>query len=182
MALITKDYFRDDINLPKSDLSDLDGYIRRFEEDVLIALLGYELYKAVILPANAEVSPYKEILEGAEYTVEYNGRDQLIKWPGLKPGSDNRSLIAYYVYVYYLKNKVTSYQTVGMVKSRQENSYNANVMGKIMAAWNEFEGLYGFAGQSVLVPSAYNFLLEKKDLIPEWVFTELKGNINGHDL
>lgn len=173
---IDKSYFVADIMLVKGDYDNIETYITRFEKDVLTYLLGYELYAAI--EAGAANEPYKSLLDGEVYEISQNGKTKKVKWAGLK------SLIAYYVYCEYLRNKVISVQQVGAVLSKQENSSNASILGKIFSAWAKFEELYGYYGQNPFIPSAYNYLTAKKDL-PEfecWEFTSLKGSINSHDL
>lgn len=179
MSLIDKTYFKADIALPKSDFDNIASFITKFEKDVLISLLGYELYKKVI--ETPLVEPYKSLIEGTEYSVYYNGKNRLVKWNGLV-NADKISLISYYTYCYYLRSIVSSTQQVGEVKHKQINSDNANVFGKIIAAWSNFESLYGSSYDKKIVPSAYNYLTEKSDLFPEWIFTELTGSMNSHDL
>lgn len=178
---IDKSYFVADIMLVKGDYDNIESYITRFEKDVLTYLLGYELYAALVDGAANE--PYKSLLNGEVYEISQNGKTKKVKWAGLK-NTDLSSLIAYYVYCEYLRNKVVSIQQVGAVLSKQENSSIASILGKIFSAWTRFEELYGYYGQSPLIPSAYNYLTAKKDL-PEfecWEFTSLKGSINSHDL
>lgn len=179
MSLIDKTYFIGEVSLPKSDFDAIETYISRFEPEVLTSLLGYELYSK--LSVVSLVEPYKSLIEGAEYSVEYNGRTTLVKWNGLK-NDNKKSLIAYYVYVYYLRKIISSVQSVGTVKAKQENSSLANPFGKILAAWVSFESLYGSVLDSILIPSAYNYLNAHKTNFPEWIFTELNGSMNSHDL
>lgn len=179
MSLIDKTYFVADISLPKSEFDNIQTYIDRFEKPALISLLGYDLYKKLITTPTEE--PYKSLINGAEYEVVYNGKTILVKWNGLK-NAEKISLIAYYIYCYYLRSIVSSTQSVGEVKSKQVNSEYANVYGKIMAAWTNFEDLYGSKYDSKVIPSAYNYLTAKSVDFPTWIFTELTGSMNGHDL
>lgn len=179
MSLIDKTYFFGSINLPKSDYDSIQASIDRFEKEVLISLLGYELYsKFIITPL---IEPWKSLVEGKEYEVTYNGRVTKVKWNGLK-NTDKISLIAYYVYCYHIRGIISSTQSVGEIKSKQQNSDNANAFGKIFSSWVMFEELYGKTGDSLLKPTAYNFLYAHKSDYPEWIFSELKGSMNSHDL
>jgi len=185
--LVTKSYFKADIDLPKGAYDVLDTFITKFERECLIYLLGYEGYallkesRIVVVPIEGEeplpVSPYKALVEGAEY--EINGHT--IKWNGLV-NVEEESLIAYYVYCEYMRNRVTSTQNLGETKAVGENSSPANIFAKLFNSWNRFEELYGYKGQSELTPSAYNYLVAHQTDFPEWVFTELYGGINSHDL
>lgn len=171
--ILDKTLFVGDLYLPKDSFSNIDLFITKFEKVVLINLLGYEEYKKLI--ATPTLEPYKSLIDGAEFTVQSNGVSETLKWDGLK------QLIACYVYCYYMKNSVSSTQSVGETKSIQENSGNANIFGKVLSAWTQFENLYGSEYEN-LEPTAYAYIYSKKDLFPKWRFTELTGSINSHDL
>lgn len=180
--LIDTTYFVNDISLPTSGTySDVTAFITRFEKEILKQVLGYELWEYVRdYDANVSAQRIKDIVEGKEYTVSYNNRDQIIKWNGLK-NDDKISLIAYYVYYQYMRAKATTTQVVGEVKPEQENSRQAQMNMKIMNTWTRLRELAGYSGQSDLQPSLYNFLLKYESTYPEWVFTDL-GSVNSHDL
>lgn len=174
-------YFVGDITLPTGQFSvnDLNLFIDKFEPEVLTKLLGYTLYKKLIAsPTDPDIV---KLVSGSEYTIEYNGNERLVKWAGLK--NDLKiSLIAYYVYVEFMRSRVTHTQSIGETKSIQENSTNANIFAKVMSARTRFDDLYGYMNQSTLAPSAYNFLKEHEDNYPEWEFSNEQGSINSHDL
>lgn len=179
MSLIDRKYFDFEINLPVNFNSDLSNFIDRFEPEILKSLLGYELYSLVTANTDTSGRLY-DLINGKEYTVSYNGRDQKIKWNGLI-NSDYISLIAYYVYYQYQRCKATLPGASGEVKLRHENSFNADLHVKVMDAWSRMRELYGYVGQSELEPSAYNFLKKNEATYPEWLFTEI-GSLNAFDL
>jgi hypothetical protein len=179
MALIDRTYFNYEINLPVNSNSDLSNFIDRFEPEILKSLLGYELYTLVAASTDTSGRLY-DLINGKEYTVSYNGRDQKVKWNGLI-NTDKVSLAAYYVYYQYQRCKATLPGASGEVKLRHENSFNADLHVKIMDAWGRMRELYGYPGQFELEPSAYNFLTENEADYPEWIFTEL-GSVNAFDL
>jgi len=171
---IDKSVFVGDLNLPKSQYDSIDAFISVFEPISLRNLLGHDLYN--LLVKNAQNEPYLSLLNGKEYQVVVNGITYTIAFPGLK------KLIPYYVYCEYQRATVTSTQSVGEVKSKQENSYNASVNQKMFSAWVKFEEMCGYPGQPKTEPSAYNYLVENSSLFPTWIFTDLRGSINSHDL
>lgn len=177
--LIDKTYFVNDIVLPKNDWDNIESFITRFEPEVLTSLLGYTLYKAML--AAPTVDPYKNLVDGVEYSIDYNGNTRLVKWNGLK-NDKSISLIAYYVYCEYLRSRVTTTQQVGETLSNLENSKNADIFSKLGSAHARLNELYGYEYQDKLVPSAYNFLSEHEDDYPEWEFECIKNSINSHDL
>lgn len=180
--LITKAYFKADIQLPTGAYDNLDLFITKFQKECLMYLLGYELYAlleeamTVVAPATV-LEPYKSLIDGAEYLVG----DRKVKWNGLK-NSDEVSLLANYVYCEYLRNRVTETTPSGETVSNNENSNQASVFAKIFNAWNKFEELYGYNGQDEMIPSAYNYLMVHQTDFPKWYFTSLYGSINSHGL
>lgn len=172
--LIDKTYFVADIVLAQSDDSDIDDFIAKYEKEVLMMLLGYTLYKLTVI--ETPIDPYKKILDGDEYEIVYNGNTRLVKYEGV------RKMIANYVYCNFMKNRVSSTQEIGEIVMVGENSRRANIFGKLNNAWITFEELYGHIDDNRLIPSAYNYIYEHKQLFPEWEFTELNGSINSHDL
>jgi len=172
MSLIDSTYFVKDINIPDSDYSDIDSYIERYEKEILIKLLGYELWKLVNAydPTTSE-QRIKDLVEGKEWT--YSGN--LIKWNGFK-NDDKISLIAYYVYYWYVRNKNVNFQTTGTQKAKNENSAAASPVQLLSQAWDRLGNLYQYDAES-----AYFFLNEHSSDYPEWDFT-LLGSINGFDL
>jgi hypothetical protein len=178
--LIDTTYFVYDCDLPTgSAYSDVTNFITRYEKEILTDLLGYELY--TLVAASTELSGrLYDLINGKEYTKQYNGRDQKVKWNGLK-NTDKISLIAYYVYYRYQLAKATLPGGSGELKPKVENGVNAELANKVMDAWHRMRELYGYEGQDILAPSAYNFLTKYATTYPEWVFTEI-GKVNGFDL
>jgi hypothetical protein len=173
-TIIDKTLFVADIHLAKGVYDDIDTFISRYEPEVLDYLLGPALYQ--LFDNAQDEEPYKFLIDGKEYSVIKAGETITVKFPGVK------KLIAYYVYCEYMRKQITSTQSVGEIKSKSENSRNANIFGKLFSAAVRFEKLYGYSSQDILEPSAYNFLYEHSDLFPHWNFTDLRGNLNSHDL
>lgn len=176
MSLINTSYFIKDISLPVGVNSNLTNEIKKYEPEILKQLLGYELWKLVAAYGDSSPQRIKDIVEGKEYDVSYNGRDQTIKWNGLK-NTELISLIAYYVYYWVRRNSITQTSGLGELKSKVENSIIADANQKACSAWYRMKQLYGFIGQTNLEPSAYNFLIKYEDDYPEWIFNEI-GQIN----
>lgn len=171
MSLIDTDYFVKDIAIPKDSESNLTNDIAKYEPEVLTKAFGYEL-KKLIDTDPASPARIKDLVEGKEYTVPFNGRDQIIKWNGLI-NDENISLIAYWVYYWWQRNNATHTTSLGEGKSKLENSFIVMSNQKIGNAWYRLRELYGYPGQHILEPSAYNFLKENESDYPEWVFTSI---------
>lgn len=173
--LIDNTYFIDDIMLPGklidgSTLSIIDTYITKYEKEVLMALLGYDLYKDLI--ANPSEAKWVAFTEGEEYTVG----EHTVKWNGLT-NSDKISFIAYYVYFHVMRDLVTSTTTAGEILSTLENADRITPSDKMANAWQRFRELYGSLDDGEFVPSAYRYLTEKESDFDLWLFTS-QGTIN----
>ena len=177
MSLIDKTYFNQEINIPDSDYKGLSAIITRYEKEVLISLFGYALWKLInAYNESASSQRIKDIVEGKEYTAS----GETIKWNGLQ-NTDKVSLIAYYVFYWYLRNATTRTSTLGEVGSKMENATTASPVQRLSGAWQRLRELYGFASQDSLIASAYNFMTEHESDYDEWVFTDI-GTVNSFDL
>ena len=159
----------------------LQLYIDKYEPVILKQLFGHELYLLIQDELNNSTGTQRivDIVEGKAYTVDFNGRDQAIRWEGLENSA--YPLIGYYVYYCYQRDRATITGRPGEFKPMLENSSQASMADKIQAAWFELKKLYGYYGQSILKGSAYNFMAENEDDYPEWIFEPL-GSVNSFDL
>lgn len=191
MSIIDSTYFEGEILLTnKTDLStDITQAINQYEKEILISLLGYELYKLVDSTPNIE--PYKSLIEGDEFDLTFDGITQTLKWEGLK-NSAKESLIAGYVYYNYMHRNYIKPGAVGTIKPKSENSEIVSPYPKMVQAWNKMIFLYGetphwwFLYNSAKIikpdgntifnnaPSAYNYICANIDNFPEWIFTPLR--------
>ena len=167
-SLITTSYFIREINLPGNVLSgtlaDIQPYIEQYENKLLVDLLGYPLYKVLKVEIDAAVytTKWDRLVNGHEYTVSYQGADTTVKWNGLI-NTELRSLLAYFVFYYYLKFHSTLTSNRGSLLANSENA-NAFSPGQAMAnAWNFGRDLYGNINDDLVKPTAYNFLYNFKD-------------------
>jgi hypothetical protein len=170
MSIINQTYFVRDVNLPAGTLNTITASISRYERDILIQLLGYDLYKLVAAYANpGSTQSIIDLVEGKEYLEgQYT-----VKWNGLI-NSDKVSILAYYVYIQYLRDHAVDFQNVGASASLVENSVNVGVSGLIQRASALLRELSGYPGQDAYYPSLYNFLTKHESTYPEWLFNEVK--------
>jgi hypothetical protein len=167
MNLIDRTYFVNDINLPASALqgtpAPVEAYIERYEKEVLINLLGYDLYK--LLKAEIDASTYTakwdELVNGHEYVI--SGYTTL--WNGLI-NSDKVSLIAYYIFWNYVRDNLTSLENVGVVASQSENSLKVSPDALLADAWNNYVNLYN---------EAIMFILANQVNYPLWIAKQMKS-------
>lgn len=182
MSLIDITYFdNNDINIPYNTRTQtvLDGYITRYEKEILILILGYDLYKLVYAYANpGSDQRIIDIVEGKEYAYD---DDHTVYWEGLINTTTKVSPIAYYVYCQYLRHHDSLLLPAGNVKPDVENSQLFTSSYKLTHAWGEMLRLFGFPGQNPLIGSLYNFLMKYESTYPEWEYT-FPGRINIMDI
>ncbi len=171
MSLLDATYFeKNDCKIPQGTYNSLTDAIARYERDILIQILGYDLYKLVAAYANPESTQrIIDIVEGKEYTVG----DYTVKWNGLL-NTDKVSLLAYYVYIQYLKDKTLTFENVGAVASTVENGVTISPAQLIQRASSRMRELVGYAGQDIYAPSLFNFLANYESTYTEWIFNDIK--------
>lgn len=179
MSLIDKTYFTGDINLPSQvldgDYATITGYITKYEKEVLIMLLGYDLYKELKAEIDEGVysTKWDNFVNGAEYIVEYGSETYTVKWNGLV-NTEKVSLIAYYIYYQFIRDNVTDTTIIGEVLSQSENSTRVTPADKMVSAYNSFVSLYGTLNDGEFHPSSYRYLYENESDYDKWLFTEVK--------
>lgn len=175
MSLIDGSYFNLDINTPDNEYQNIQEFIDRYEPEILKQLLGLELYRLVI-----EETPTEQRILDLRDGVDYDVDGVTYHWNGLI-NDDQISLIAYYVYYYYVRFNMSENSTIGQVKVKPENGSVANPSLTVQDAWTRLEQLYGSAYYPTAYESAYGFLNYFKDIFPEWIFQEI-GSVNAFDL
>ena len=132
-------YFINDIAIAGTNipgiLAGLNSSINKREPEALISVLGYELYQLYI--ANPAVQIYKDILDGKEFSFEFCGKTVTRKWVGLA-NNEKISLLTYYTYVYYEKDRNTVNSSIGFVKPKPENAVQDNPRLEFVNAWNQY--------------------------------------------
>lgn len=206
--IISIDYFIGEIELPnKSDNStSINQAIVQYEKEILIDLLGYELY--ALLVADGYESPnterFQKIVNGGEFDLEYCGKTIKSKWNGLKDETTYQSLLAYYTYYEYVRRSNDHLSGVGNMMLQSETGKRENPSNKLVNSWNRMLDMYGRVPNSCrnigfydwniyyigncevwetptaiynALPSLYNFLATNVETYPEWMFTP-QGSIN----
>lgn len=180
-------YFQGFLNIatgiaPSSDtLGDdklLDNYINKYEREVLTKSLGYSLYKEFQAAIDDTSGKWYELLNGKEYQVD----DVDVVWRGLifEENDFNRSLIANYVYYFYLMGKQKTLSGVGMVRNSAKNAVSTNSTQELVIVWNEFVDMVQEGGNGER--SLYQFIDDMNDLDDEtyenWLPTEFEYKNN----
>lgn len=120
----------------------LQQEIDAYEERLLVGALGHEQYNEL-----------KEQFEEVQGVWQLKA-DAVQKWFDLVEGIDNWnglrysfgtkkiSLIAYYVFFYYLKGDFSTYTTTGVQIPNSENSTGQSPNPKLSETWNTFIEMY----------------------------------------
>jgi len=192
--LIDTNYFVRDINVPTGSTVELkaplNAAITRYEPEYLKLLLGYTLWKAVQVEIDANTyTNYSDLVNGAEFSFDINGRTITTKWEGLV-NAEKISPISYYTY-YKQRENVESFNSgLGERKGKGENSVVHSSRVKMVHAWRNLVEIHGeqnryykkypdfFLNNANYVhinaePSIFNFLLANLTDYADWVFTPL---------
>lgn len=136
--LLDKTYFVGEINIPntsnQSVLERLNFFIAKYEEQLLRALLGDGLYKAYTDGLAANDPKYIAIRDGKDYT---DSNAKAYNWMGLRKESTKQSLIANYVYYWWLRDKVSITTGVGEADVKTDSADKISPAAKMTKAWNE---------------------------------------------
>lgn len=149
----------------------LDDFMEAYERDCLIKSFGYSLYKEFwdtleikspktyhTVKTDAD-DKWKKLYSGHEYDLD--GRK--VKWDGLNytlsstPDAEpNRSLLADYIYCFFMSDDVVTHTTTGMKTAAAKNSNNASSSPSIIRAWRSFyKKTVGAANTSTIISSDY---------------------------
>lgn len=157
--MITNDsYYKLDIYIPNvvndepevndiSNNTELQNAMSQYEREALQYLLGYNLYNEFsnqfdidaddnwTIKASAD-QKWLDLLNGTTYTIDGVN----YTWRGLiyKDGNLDKSLLAYYVYYYFLANDVDHYSSVGVETETAKNATRVSAIAKAVKAWHNF--------------------------------------------
>lgn len=164
MPLIDRTYFIGEINLPNTNQpavqENIDYLISKREPELLTQLFGYAMYKAFISGLQEDPVPQRwiDLRDGVVYT-DTDGEER--RWMGLvaKVDEPKESLIANYVYYWYMRKEATQTSGVGETVTKTENSVRISPVAKQVRAWNEMVGW---------IWEMFNFLDAKQVDYPEY--------------
>ena len=146
MSFIDIDYFKGALQIPnlnRDSTSFEQNYIEYYEREVLIHLLGYDLYNQLINNYDTNNNDeWKRLVEGAKYLVTVDDIIYTVQWEGLK-NTRKVSLIAYYVYYWYVKTNYEQLTGIGTINSDAENATKIDPNIKLVWSNNECSMLSG---------------------------------------
>ena len=140
--LIDTTYFINEIVIPQLGAASnftvddvVNGLINKYETDILTKVMGVgfkSLYDAGIA---ANTQRFKDIRDGVIYQ---DASGQSFQWIGLTGGSNkDQSIIAMYVYYWYMRNKATTSTASGEGVLKVDTMQSISIMDKANRAWNE---------------------------------------------
>jgi hypothetical protein len=138
--LIDTTWFVGELNIPDTGNASVQEaigfFVTRYQDELLCAILGYPLYKAfAAAPGDtSNDAKWKDLREGSEFT---DAAGQLRRWIGLKNAATKRSIIANYVYFFWMRNRATSTTSIGERTEKSDGSVPASPAQKQCRAWNE---------------------------------------------
>lgn len=138
-------------------VTQLQQEIDQKEAEFLIMALGYEQYSELMNQfedngdwKDTALEKWKELVDGKTYDNKH--------WNGLRYslGSKKISLIAFFVFFYYLGSDFTSYTTTGIQSPNAENSTKQIPNHKQAEAWNTFLKMYNGGKSCSTAPSYFS--------------------------
>jgi len=178
-----------------SATAQLNEEIESIEQSLLLDILGYEQLQELMAQFDEDGNWVEDPIQ--KWVDLVDGVDD---WKGLRYtiGTKKISLIAYYVFFYYLGTDFQTYSTTGMQIPRAENSLYNNPSVKKTTVWNKFIRMYigdvryglpvlennwngdflNFSGKVIgNEVSLYDYLMKNRDLYDTTYFT-VKSHIN----
>ena len=159
MSFTTSQYFKGSIKLASATTngeysSDFDSAIVDIEKQILIDLLGYDLYSKFIagLAEQNPLQKWLDLRDGKEYeTQDADGRTVKVKWSGFQ-NAEYISCLAYFIYYEWQVNNYSQNSTTGENKATAQNSERASMSDynrKLVYAYNKGVDLYGLDIESI---------------------------------
>lgn len=148
-------------NTPTS-LLQLQAEIDEKEYEFLLSFLGHEQTNELLNQFEVDGSWKSDALQKWKDLV-----DGVEEWKGLRYtiGTQKNSLIAYYVFFYYLKSDFSNYSTTGVQVAQSENAISQLPNQKQVTAWNKFVNMYDGGNIS---QRNYNFSSNWNGLMLRW--------------
>ena len=191
MQIIDKSYFNKQnyLHIPLSvvdpsgtpnNATELDNLCIKIERDLLLNALGLTLYNELKVLTDVTIvgNRFEGLVNGEEY-------DEKV-WEGLK---NDYSLIAYRIFEQFTHDSNTRLSATGVTKVNAENATDQTPAYLIANANNEFinkyqgdyldepyvyNGFIDWFGCNSIEKSLYGYLMDKKDLFPEWDYLKFK--------
>jgi hypothetical protein len=150
-------------NLDKDPTAFDANYIAVYQKEILIKLLGYNLYLA--FEAGLDVTPtplaiWTDLRDGSTYTVDSINTQN----PGCK------DIVANYVYCKYVSANYEQLTGLGSTSANGINATNVSPENKMIKAWNNMYRDYYLV---------YNFISNNESDYPNWDFEYITKMLYG---
>lgn len=180
-------YFKGFLQIPNLD-KDPDAfeanYIDFYEREILLRLLGYDLYNQFIegLEDATPAQKWLDLRDGKTFEVTINQATYNVRWNGLI-NDEKISLLSYYVYFNYIRENYQQATGLGYIESTQENAENVDPNSKLVRVWNkcsELAGRYYFktTGENLFYLSTdgslFNFIYTHLSDYQNWQYEPVK--------
>lgn len=141
MPIIDKSYFTGKLFIPNvqtvpdinpgapTNEDKLTATIAKYERLLLVNALGIVQYNDLV--ANPAAQKWVNFVDGVDYS-------DTRRFEGIKP------IIAYYVYVVFLKYDAVHYSTTGLERSDASNSTSVSNTERLVDYWNTFVNMYQY--------------------------------------
>lgn len=120
--------------------ADFNAVVSQVQKDILLELLGYELYKTFELGLSepTPLEKWTNLRDGAELTQTINSSDYLIKFEGVK------EMLKGFVFFYFQRRNIVSSGREGNYIIEGESRKPVNFNTQLSEQYNNSLRLYGF--------------------------------------
>ena len=141
MYIIDETYFIKELSVPNlnemdsDNLTVLEQYIDKYARQFMQNILGYELFKDFDTN-KLTAQKWIDLINGKEYTKD----GKLVKWKGLiyEDGIYKGSILAKYVFYFWLKDNITTVTATGEKMIEAQNAIAVNSNQRLVSVWNDF--------------------------------------------
>lgn len=152
---VTSVDFVGSIFLPESISGATDfgtNYIVKYQKEILIKLLGYDLYLAFETGLAVEPTPetkWTDLKNGSTYQIDGINKQNI----------GTKKIVANYIYCKWVSENWQQLSAIGVFTAKAENSEFASPENKYATAWNEMINYYN---------NVCDFITEKESDYPNW--------------
>ncbi len=190
--IISSSYFKGPLRIangqdtaPNSSLignaADVSQAIMKYEGEVLRKCLGISLYNEFkskfdidattgvwTLKTEEAGGVWDDLLTGKDYTisgVDYQWRGLIYTDSSVGTATPDMSLLAYYVYAWYVWENEVSHSGAGFVKNTAQKAENQSGAAKWAGAFNQFVKMTEYSGAQVR--TLYDFISDMNSETPD---------------
>ena len=133
MSIVTKDDFVGEIKVPKTSFSELDNFILEFEEDILVELMGgelYSLFKADLTQTQPQIPQTDRFIKIFNpFIIDH--QELVIVSKGIK------RMLAQFIYFEFIRGTQYENSATGTMKTNTELGRHADGEGNEVMIYNK---------------------------------------------